>query len=151
MIDAIDKEILRRLQNDGRMSATALAAEVGLTVAPCHRRLKDLEASGAITGYRAVIDPAAVGLGFEALVFVTLAQVDRATLDEFEAKVAQNVHITSAQRLFGDPDFILKVMAEDLNDYQRYFDTELTSLPGVLRLRSTLVMKNLKPGAGLPL
>lgn len=133
------------------MSATALAAEVGLTVAPCHRRLKDLENSGAISGYRAVIDPACVGLGFEALVFVTLAQVDRATIDDFESKVMENTHITSAQRLFGDPDYILKVMAKDLADYQRYFDTELTSLPGVLRLRSTLVMKNLKPRAGLPL
>ncbi|MEO8220488.1 MAG: Lrp/AsnC family transcriptional regulator [Specibacter sp.] len=151
MIDAIDKEILRTLQNDGRMSATALAAQVGLTVAPCHRRLKDLEASGAISGYRAVIDPSAVGLGFEALVFVTLAQVDRDTIDDFEAKVAANARITSAQRLFGDPDYILKVMAKDLNDYQKFYDTELTSLPGVLRLRSTLVMKNLKPGAGLPL
>ena len=151
MIDAIDKEILRTLQNDGRMSATALAAQVGLTVAPCHRRLKDLEASGAISGYRAVIDPSAVGLGFEALVFVTLAQVDRDTIDDFEAKVAANARITSAQRLFGDPDYILKVMAKDLNDYQKFYDTKLTSLPGVLRLRSTLVMKNLKPGAGLPL
>lgn len=151
VIDAIDKEILRTLQNDGRMSATALAAEVGLTVAPCHRRLKDLEASGAISGYRAIIDPAAVGLGFEALVFVTLARVDRSTLDEFEAQVCANTRITSAQRLFGDPDYILKVMAKDLSDYQQCFDNELTMLPGVQRVSSTLVMKNLKPGSGLPL
>lgn len=151
MIDAIDKNILRTLQHDGRMSATALAAEVGLTVAPCHRRLKDLETSGVISGYRAIIDPSAVGLGFEALVFVTLARVDRATIDEFEAGVCANSHITSAQRLFGDPDYILKVMATDLNDYQQCFDNELTVLPGVQRVSSTLVMKNLKPGAGLPI
>ncbi|MGO2539947.1 Lrp/AsnC family transcriptional regulator [Specibacter sp. AOP5-B1-6] len=151
MIDAIDKEILRALQGDGRMSATALAAEVGLTVAPCHRRLKDLEASGVISGYRAIVEPRAVGLGFEALVFVSLAQVDRATIDDFEAQVSGNRHITQAQRLFGDPDYILKILAKDLDDYQKFYDTELTSLPGVLRLRSTLVMKNLKPGAGLPL
>jgi DNA-binding Lrp family transcriptional regulator len=142
---------MRRLQNDGRMSATALAAQVGLTVAPCHRRLKELEATGAISGYRAVIDPAAVGLGFEALVFVTLARVDRATVDEFEARVSANAHITSAQRLFGDPDYILRVMAEDLTAYQQFFDDELTVLPGVQRVSSTLVMKNLKPGAVLPL
>ncbi len=133
------------------MTATALAAEVGLTVAPCHRRLKDLEGAGVISGYRAVIDPASVGLGFEALVFVTLAKVDRATMDEFEAAVTANGHITSAQRLFGDPDYILRVMAEDLSAYQRFFDDELTMLPGVQRVSSTLVMKNLKPGAGLPL
>lgn len=133
------------------MTATALAAEVGLTVAPCHRRLKDLEADGVISGYRAVIDPASVGLGFEALVFVTLAKVDRATMDEFEAQVTTNEHITQAQRLFGDPDYILKIMAKDLPSYQRFFDNELTILPGVQRVSSTLVMKNLKPGAGLPL
>lgn len=133
------------------MTATALAAEVGLTVAPCHRRLKDLETDGVISGYRAVIDPASVGLGFEALVFVTLAKVDRATMDEFEAQVTANEHITQAQRLFGDPDYILKVMARDLPSYQQFFDDELTILPGVQRVSSTLVMKNLKPGAGLPL
>lgn len=133
------------------MTATALAAEVGLTVAPCHRRMKDLEADGVISGYRAVIDPAKVGLGFEAIVFVTLAQVDRATLDRFEAMVKDTVHITSAQRLFGDPDYILKVVAEDLSAYQQFFDNELTILPGVQRVSSTLVMKNLKGESGLPL
>lgn len=133
------------------MSATALAAEVGLTVAPCHRRLKDLERSGAISGYRAVVDPTSVGLGFEALVFVTLAKVDRATMDQFEVRVTASANITSAQRLFGDPDYILKVMAEDLPAYQRFFDDELTNLPGVQRVSSTIVMKNLKPGAGLPI
>ena len=63
MIDHIDRNILRHLKEDGRMTATALAGKVGLTVAPCHRRLRDLEASGVIRGYRADIAPAAVGLG----------------------------------------------------------------------------------------
>lgn len=133
------------------MTATALAAKVGLTVAPCHRRLKDLEASAVIRGYRADIDPASVGLGFEAIVFVTLSRVDQATLEDFEAQVAANVHIVQAQRLFGDPDYLLKVIAADLSAYQRFYDGELSVLPGVQKLTSTLVMKNLKPGAGLPL
>lgn len=142
---------MRLLQADGRMTATALAQEVGLTVAPCHRRLKDLEQDGVISGYRAVIDPASVGLGFEALVFVTLNRIDQVTVDEFEALLNNNPNITSAQRLFGEPDYLLKVVAEDLPAYQRFFDSELTRLPGVQRVSSTLVMKNLKPGAGLPL
>ncbi|BAS11550.1 leucine-responsive regulatory protein [Arthrobacter sp. Hiyo4] len=83
------------------MTATALAAKVGLTVAPCHRRLRDLEASGVIRGYKADIDPAAVGLGFEAIVFVTLRQVDRSTMEIFENRVADNPNIVEAQRLFG--------------------------------------------------
>jgi DNA-binding Lrp family transcriptional regulator len=132
------------------MTATALAGKVGLTVAPCHRRLRDLEASGVIRGYRADIDPAALGLGFEAIVFVTLRQVDRATLEDFEARVSSNPSIVEAQRLFGSPDYVLKVIAEDLPAYQRFYDNELAVLPGVERLTSTLVMKNLKPNTGPP-
>ncbi|WP_081801656.1 Lrp/AsnC family transcriptional regulator [Arthrobacter sp. 9MFCol3.1] len=150
MIDAIDRSILRYFKSDGRMTATALAAKVGLTVAPCHRRLRDLEAAGIIRGYRADIDPAAVGLGFEAIVFVTLRQVDRSTMEIFESRVAGNPNIVEAQRLFGSPDYLLKVIAEDLPSYQRFYDSELTSLPGVERLTSTLVMKNLKANAGPP-
>ncbi|MFF2031688.1 Lrp/AsnC family transcriptional regulator [Arthrobacter sp. NPDC058192] len=150
MIDGIDRSILRHLKTDGRMTATALASKVGLTVAPCHRRLRDLESTGVIRGYRADIDPAAVGLGFEAIVFVTLRQVDRSTMEVFERRVADNANIVEAQRLFGSPDYLLKVIAEDLPSYQRFYDSELTSLPGVERLTSTLVMKNLKANAGPP-
>ncbi|MGN7251143.1 MULTISPECIES: Lrp/AsnC family transcriptional regulator [unclassified Arthrobacter] len=150
MIDHIDRSILRHLKEDGRITATALAAKVGLTVAPCHRRLRDLEQSGVIRGYKADIDPAAVGLGFEAIVFVTLRQVDRPTMEIFESRVAENPNIVEAQRLFGSPDYLLKVIAADLPSYQRFYDSELTALPGVERLTSTLVMKNLKSNAGPP-
>ncbi|MCX2748244.1 Lrp/AsnC family transcriptional regulator [Arthrobacter sp. MI7-26] len=150
MIDGIDRTILRHLKEDGRMTATALAAKVGLTVAPCHRRLRDLEASGVIRGYRADIDPAAIGLGFEAIVFVTLRQVDRTTMSDFEDRVAANPNIVEAQRLFGSPDYLLRVIAADLPAYQRFYDDQLTALPAVERLTSTLVMKNLKSNAGPP-
>ncbi|MDP9937447.1 DNA-binding Lrp family transcriptional regulator [Paenarthrobacter nicotinovorans] len=132
------------------MTATALASKVGLTVAPCHRRLRDLESTGVIRGYRADIDPAAVGLGFEAIVFVTLRQVDRGTMAAFEARVTANPNIVEAQRLFGSPDYLLKVIAADLPAYQRFYDDELAALPAVERLTSTLVMKNLKTNIGPP-
>ncbi len=132
------------------MTATALAAKVGLTVAPCHRRLRDLEASGVIRGYRADIDPGAIGLGFEAIVFVTLRQADRTTMSEFEDRVAAIPNIVEAQRLFGSPDYLLRVIAVDLPAYQRFYDDQLSALPAVERLNSTLVMKNLKSNAGPP-
>jgi DNA-binding Lrp family transcriptional regulator len=132
------------------MTATALAAKVGLTVAPCHRRLRDLEASGVIRGYRADIDPGAIGLGFEAIVFVTLRQADRATMSEFEDRVAAIPNIVEAQRLFGSPDYLLRVIAADLPAYQRFYDDQLSALPAVERLNSTMVMKNLKSNAGPP-
>ncbi|HKU29550.1 MULTISPECIES: Lrp/AsnC family transcriptional regulator [Arthrobacter] len=150
MIDGIDRTILRHLKEDGRITATALAGKVGLTVAPCHRRLRDLEASGVIRGYRADIDPAAIGLGFEAIVFVTLRQVDRATMSDFEDRVAAIPNIVEAQRLFGSPDYLLRVIAADLPAYQRFYDDQLTALPAVERLTSTLVMKNLKTNTGPP-
>ncbi|WP_426300607.1 Lrp/AsnC family transcriptional regulator [Arthrobacter sp. R-11] len=150
MIDGIDRTILRHLKEDGRMTATALASKVGLTVAPCHRRLRELETSGVIRGYRADIDPAAIGLGFEAIVFVTLAKVERSIMSDFEERVAALPNIVEAQRLFGSPDYLLRVIAADLPAYQRFYDEQLTVLPAVERLTSTLVMKNLKSNAGPP-
>ena len=149
MIDAIDRAMLRRIQEDGRITATALAGEVGLTVAPCHRRLKDLETQGVIRGYSADVDPAKVGLGFEALVFVTLK--DRQNMKAFEAELQGVAAVVEAQRLFGEPDFLLRVMAADLTAYQHLYDDVLVGLPGVEKLTSTIVMKNLKSGLRLPL
>lgn len=131
------------------MTATALAQEVGLTLAPCHRRLRELESSGVIRGYRADVDPAKINLGFEALVFVTLK--DRQNLRDFEEEVARSAQIVDAQRLFGDPDFLLRVVASDLPAYQRFYDEVLVALPGVEKVTSTIVMKHLKPGGRLPI
>ena len=143
-MDGIDRAILRKLQENGRMTATALAVGVGLTLAPCHRRLRELENNGVIRGYGVDVDPAKVDLGFEAIIFVTLR--DRSSMKDFE--IGQ---IIDAQRLFGEPDFLLRVMASDLPAYQRFYDDVLVGLPGVEKLTSTIVMKNLKSGGRLPL
>ncbi|WP_308468908.1 Lrp/AsnC family transcriptional regulator [Rathayibacter soli] len=149
-MDAIDREILAQLQVDGRISLTELARRVGLSVSPCHRRLRDLEESGAIRGYRAIVSPEALGLGFEALVFVTMRQEDRDTLLAFEAAVAEIPNVLLAQRLFGDPDYILRIVTADLAAYQRLEDEMLSTLPGVQRLNSTLVMKRVVDERPLP-
>jgi DNA-binding Lrp family transcriptional regulator len=149
-MDRIDCEILAELQADGRLTITDLAARVGLSISPCHRRLRELERSGIIRGYRAVVDPAAVGLSFEALLFVTMRQEDRDTLLAFEAAVAQIPNVLQAQRLFGDPDYLLRIVTADLGAYQRLEDDVLATLPGVQRLNSTLVMKNVVAERPLP-
>jgi DNA-binding Lrp family transcriptional regulator len=149
-VDRIDRKILAELQADGRLTLTDLAARVGLSVSPCHRRLRELERSGVIRGYRAVVDPAAVGLSFEALLFVTMRQEDRETLLAFEAAVAQIPNVLQAQRLFGDPDYLLRIVTADLGAYQRLEDDVLATLPGVQRLNSTLVMKNVVAERPLP-
>lgn len=149
-MDRVDRKILAELQADGRITITDLATRVGLSVSPCHRRVRELERSGTIRGYHAVVDPAAVGLSFEALLFVTMRQEDRETLLAFEAAVAQIPNVLQAQRLFGDPDYLLRIVTADLGAYQRLEDDVLATLPGVQRLNSTLVMKNVVAERPLP-
>src|ERR1700729_3633250 len=126
LMDGIDRKILAALQEDGRLTITELAGRVGLSVSPCHRRLRELERSGAIRGYRAVVDADALGLSFEALVFVTMGREDRETLLAFEAAVAAIPQVVQAQRLFGDPDYLLRIVTADLAAYQRLQDDQLT-------------------------
>ena len=150
-MDDVDHMILAELQEDGRLTLTELAERVRLTPAPCHRRLRELERNGVITGYRAVLDPAAVGLGFEALVNVTMDREDADTIAAFEAALVAVPEIRHAERLFGDPDYLLRVVAIDLNDYAALRDQKLATLPGVQRITSTIVMKRIVDNRPLPL
>jgi DNA-binding Lrp family transcriptional regulator len=149
-VDRVDRQILALLQTEGRLTVTELAGRIGLSVSPTHRRLRDLESTGAIRGYRAVVDPEVVGLNFEALVFVTMKQEDRETLLGFEAAVAAIPNVLAAQRLFGDPDYLVRVRTADLGAYAELEDNVLSALPGVLRLTSTLVMKQVVTDRALP-
>lgn len=140
-MDATDWRILLNLQQDGRLSATELADRVGLSLTPCLRRLRNLESSGVITGYGVNVDADRLGLRFEALLFVDLLSSDGNTVRSFEAAISQVRSATLVQRLFGQPDYLVRVMAEDRDDFQRIYDDELSELPGVHRITSTLVMK----------
>ena len=149
-MDEIDRKILSELQRAGRLTVSELAERVRLSLSPTHRRLRALERDGVITGYRAVVDPEAVGLSFQALVFVTMRQEDRDTLLAFEAAVARVPQVLAAQRLFGDPDYLLRIRTRDLAGYAELEDDVLSALPGVQRLTSTLVMKQVVEDRPLP-
>ena len=142
-MDAVDRKILAELQADGRLTVTELAQRVSLSIAPCHRRLRELERSGAIRGYRAIIDPATIGLGFEVLVQVTMDREDAATIARFESSLADVPEVHHAERLFGDPDYLIRVATANLAAYQVLRDEKLATLPGVQRLSSTIVMKRI--------
>jgi DNA-binding Lrp family transcriptional regulator len=142
LIDQLDHQILAELEENGRLTVTELAARINLSLSPCHRRLRELERTGAIRGYRAIVDPAAVGLGFQALVFASLHQADRETVATFEDALLTIPQVLQAQRLFGDPDYLLRVVAPDLPGFQRFYDEQLATLPGLRRLTSTIVMKD---------
>jgi len=150
-MDKIDRKILAELQADGRLTVTELAERVGLSISPCHRRVRALEQSGAILGYRAQLDPVPLGLGFSAIVFVTLRESDHSAVSAFETAILDVVDVIQAQRLFGDPDYILRVVTRDLPAFQKLYDEGLSKLPGVQRLTSTLVMKNVIQNRALPL
>lgn len=150
-MDRIDCNILAELQSDGRLSVTELAERIGLSLSPCHRRVRALEESGVISGYRAQLDPSALGLKFSALVFVTLREGDRHAVESFEAALVEIPQVIEAQRLFGEPDYLLRVITRDLTAFQQLYDEKLSALPSVQRLTSTLVMKSVVHGRPLPL
>lgn len=149
-MDEIDWQILAELQEDGRLSITDLAARVGLSVSPCHRRVRALEETGVIRGYRAVPDPAAAGFGFEAVVFVYMARTDKDTVVDLESRLGAIPEIIEAERLFGEPDFLLRIVTASLETYQALYDEVLTALPGVEKVRSTIVMRHVVAERGLP-
>jgi DNA-binding Lrp family transcriptional regulator len=103
------------------------------------------------SGYHAHLDARAIGLTFEALVFVTMRGADRQTVDAFEQAVITVPNVVQAQRLFGDPDYLLRVVTRDIPDFQQVYDDRLATLPGVQRLSSTLVMKAVVENRPLPL
>jgi DNA-binding Lrp family transcriptional regulator len=150
-VDRIDRKILSELQKDGRLSVTELADRVGLSLSPCHRRVRALEESGVLLGYRAQLDPGALGLNFSAMVFATLREGDRKAVEAFETALVDIPQVVDAQRLFGEPDYLLHVITQDLPAFQRLYDERLSTLPNVQRLTSTLVMKRVVQDRPLPL
>jgi len=147
-MDVIDREILALLQADGRITLTDLADQVRLSVSRCQRRVRELERTGVIRGYQAKVDPAALGLGFEVLVFATLSRPEM--VGDFDQAIAAIPQVIEAQRLFGEPDYLLRVVTASLAAYQQLYDQVLVRLPGVQGLRSTLLMKEIVPLRPLP-
>ncbi|TDQ57625.1 DNA-binding Lrp family transcriptional regulator [Mesocricetibacter intestinalis] len=150
-MDKIDKKIIALLQKNGRISLTELSEAVNISLSPCQRRVKSLEQSGVINGYQANINPSKVGLGFAAIIFVTLKEMASDGVNKFENALSDIPEIVQAQRLFGDPDYMLHIVTKDLDSFQKLYDHKLSALPNVSRLRSTLVMKNVLSDRTLPL
>ncbi|WP_405604967.1 Lrp/AsnC family transcriptional regulator [Streptomyces sp. NBC_01410] len=148
-MDEIDRDILRELQNDGRLSNQDLAQRVGLTPSPCMRRVRQLEQDGVIQGYRAVIDPEAVGRSFEVLVSIEVKR-DREVVEAFEAGLQEIPDVIEAYRLFGSPGCLLRIAVEDLRAYERLWIEKLTSLSGVTEVNSQIIMKRIKELRGVP-
>jgi DNA-binding Lrp family transcriptional regulator len=150
-VDRVDRAILRLLQDHGRLSNVELAERVRLSPSPCLRRVRQLERDGAIRGYHADIDPGAVGRGFEVVVQVDLALKDRVTVEAFERRVADLDDVVECRRMFGLPDYVLRVAVADAPAYETFYITQLAELPGLARVNSQITMKTVKAGGRLPL
>jgi len=150
-MDPIDRAILGRLQADGRLTNVELAESVRLSPSPCLRRVRALEAAGAIRGYHAEIDPEIVGRGFEVVVHVDLALKDRATVESFESAVLGLAEVVECRRMFGLPDYLMRVAVSDPAEYEAFFMNELAELPGLARVNSQFTMKAVKRDRGVPI
>ncbi|MBK3633997.1 Lrp/AsnC family transcriptional regulator [Streptomyces sp. MBT97] len=143
-MDAIDLAIVAELERDGRLANVELAQRVGLTAGPCLRRVQRLEADGVIRGYRAVVDPAALGRSFEVLVDLSLEAQDARTVEQFEATLARAVEVVELRRLFGSPDYFVRVAVADLAAYEAFLSLHVMTLPRVKNVTSHFTMKTVK-------
>ena len=130
------------------VSIKAISRELGVGRNTVRRALRR---EGVITGFHTHLDPAAVGYGTQVIAFITLEREDRATVAALEDGLAALPQVIDAERLFGDPDFLVRVIAEDLAAYQRFRDEHLSELPGVSRITSTLVMRTIVENRALPI
>ena len=143
-MDFLDRAIIEQLQKEGRLSNQDLAARIGLTAAPCLRRVRRLEADGVITGYSAEVDPAALGRGFEVIIHADLVAKDLATVEAFEERLAAMEEVAELRRMFGIPDYLIRVQVGDLPAYERWLTTQLMGDPAIARVDSRITMKLLK-------
>ncbi|WP_189295787.1 Lrp/AsnC family transcriptional regulator [Streptomyces albospinus] len=149
-MDQIDRRILHELQQDARLANAELAARVGLTASPCLRRVRQLEAAGVIRGYRALLDYNSLNCELQAFVTLVMHREDRSNVERFEHEVAQLPPVIEAHRLFGDPDYLLRVAVHDVQAYERFYSEVLCDLPGVVQVTSHLIMKEVKQDRGIP-
>jgi len=142
-VDEVDRSILAVLERDGRISNAELAARIGLSPSPCLRRVRRLEQSGAIRGYRALVDPGAVGRGLRVFAGVRLIRHARADVVAFERAVVRLPEVVHTHHVTGNYDYLLQVEVADLPAYEAFHANRLAALPGVAAVTSYVTMKTL--------
>ena len=140
-LDRIDIAILEILQKDGRISNAALAEKVGLSQSACSRRLDNLEKSGVIRGYHARLSNSALGHKMTVIVHISLTGQFEKTLTEFEAAVKRCPNVLSCHLMSGEYDYILRIAARDLADYERIHKEWLTAMPHVIKINSSFALR----------
>ncbi len=150
-LDAIDRRLLTALQENGRLTATELAERAGLTTSPCLRRLRLLEEAGIIRGYTAVIDQVKVGLPVSVFVSIKLDRQHEEAMQRFEAAVRRCPEVLECYLMTGPRDYLLRVVARDLADYERFVKETLTRIDGIANIESSFALGQVKHSNALPL
>jgi Lrp/AsnC family transcriptional regulator, leucine-responsive regulatory protein len=150
-LDGFDRKILQALVDNARASNVEIAQRVGLSEAPCSRRIRRLESDEVILGYHARLDPEAVGIGFVAFVTLVLDYVTATTAERFYQEIRAVPEIMSCYIVSGGYDAVLHVAAKDSRAYSEIVFDRLRRIPGVKDVRSSFVMRTIKEGRALPL
>jgi len=150
-LDEIDRKLLRALQKDGRLTATELAEKVGLTTSPCLRRLRMLEGAGIIRGYTALVDQLKIGLPISVFVSIKLDRQSEEAMQRFEAAVRRCPEGLECYLMTGPRDYLLRVVASDLADYERFVKSTLTRIEGIANIESSFALGQVKHSNALPI
>lgn len=150
-LDRIDLAILRVLQDSARLPNAQLAEAVGLSPSPCLRRVRRLQQQGLIRGFATLLEPRRLGLGVNVFVSVTLNDQARPELEAFEGHIASYPEVMECYLMTGDFDYLLRVVATDLDAYQRFLIEKLTRVPGVANIKSSFALKQVIARHALPL
>ena len=150
-LNEIDLKILSHLQNNARLTNVELSEHIHLSQSPCLRRVRNMESSGIIKGYVALVDQNAVGLPVSVFVNVRLEkQIERA-LEKFEEIVQDWSEVMECYLMTGDSDYLLRVVASDLAAYERFLMDKLTRVPGVASINSSFALKQVTYKTALPI
>lgn len=143
-LDVFDRKILKTIATEGRITVTELASRIGLSKTPCQMRLKRLEQSGVITGYRALLDPVKLGLDHIAFVEVKLNDTRETALREFNEKVKLLPEVEQCHMIAGHYDYLLKVRTQNIADYRRVMGELISALPHVANTSTFVSMEAVK-------
>ena len=149
-LDEIDLRILRDLQENGKITNVELARRVGIAAPPCLRRVRALEEAGFITGYHAEVEPAKLGYNVTVFAQVGLDSQSESELSAFEELVRSWPEVRDCHMLAGEADFILRIVAQDWETYQKFVTEKLTPAPNVANVKSALTLRASKHEPGVP-
>jgi DNA-binding Lrp family transcriptional regulator len=150
-LDDIDRKLLAELQAEGRITNVELATRVGLTAPPCLRRVRALEDEGVIKGYHAELEAGKLGFSITVFAMVSLKSQAEDSLREFEAAMKGLPEVREVHMLNGEIDFILKIVARDLQGFQEFLTSKLTPAPNVASVKTSLTIRTSKNEPGVPL